>query len=70
MPFGKIDMGISTTILQVKLLEIEKSRSHISNDLKVVHMDSMYVTVTMTLRDVLNLKSLRDVTVMQIFQYP
>ena len=40
------------------------------NDLKVVDMDSMYVTVTMTLRDVLNLKSLRDVTVIQICQYP
>ena len=70
MPFGKIDMGISTTILQVKWLEMKNLEVIYHNDLKVVHMDSMYVTVTMTLRDVLNLKSLRDVTVMQIFQYP
>ena len=70
MPFGKIDMGISTTILQVKWLEMKNLEVIYHNDLKVVHMDSMYVTVTMTLRDVLNLKSLRDVTVIQIFQYP
>ena len=66
---GNINNYFTGKMVQVEwLTNLRNSINH--NDFKAAHMDSMHVTVTMIQRDVLNLKSLRDVTVMQIFQYP